>query len=61
MKGKSCLTSLMAFYNEMTGSVDEGRAVDVIYLDFSKAIDAVSHNIIIDKLTKYKFGKWSVR
>jgi len=29
-KGKSCLTNLMAFYNGMTGWVDEGRAVDVV-------------------------------
>ena len=29
-KGKSCLANLIAFYDEMTGWVDEGRAVDVI-------------------------------
>ena len=29
-KGKSYLTSLIAFYNGMTGWVDEGRAVDVV-------------------------------
>lgn len=32
-KGKSCLTNLIAFYNEMTGLVDERRAVDVVYLN----------------------------
>ena len=40
-KGKSCLTNLIAFYNGMTGWVGEGRAVDVVYLDFSKAFDSL--------------------
>lgn len=30
------------FCGEMTGLVDEGTAVDIVYLDFSKAFDTVS-------------------
>ena len=60
-KGKSFLTNLIAFYNGVIGWVDEWRAVDVVYLDFSKAFDTVSHNILIGKLRKCGLDEWSVR
>ncbi|GAB0209450.1 mitochondrial enolase superfamily member 1 [Grus japonensis] len=60
-KGKSCLTNPIAFYDGMTGWVDEGRAVDVVCLDFSKAFDTVSHNILIGKLRKCGLDEWTVR
>ena len=41
MKGKSCLTNLNSFYDQKTRLVDERKAVDVVYLDFSKAFDSL--------------------
>lgn len=54
MKTKSCLTNLIAFYDEMTSLVDKGRAVDSIYAGFSTGFDTVSPNNLTDKLMEYR-------
>lgn len=43
MKGK-CLTNFIDSYSDVPGLVDERRAADVVYLDFSNTFDTFSHN-----------------
>lgn len=42
----------------MPGSVEESRAVDVVYLNLNKVLDSVSQNILMDELMKYRLRKW---
>lgn len=44
MKMKSCLTNLMAFYDEITRLVDKQRAVDTVYVAFRAGFDTISPN-----------------
>ena len=60
-KRKSCLTNLVTFYNVMPGLVDKGRAVHIVYLDFSKAFDIASFKILIEKLVKYELDEQTVK
>ena len=53
MKNRSCLTNLLEFFENVLGNLDSGLPVDVIYFDFSKAFDKVSHTKLIGKLKNY--------
>ena len=54
------MTNLISFYNQMTGLVNEGKAVDVVYLDFSKAFDTVSHSILLGKLAARGLNRYTL-
>ena len=62
--GRSPQTNLIEFMNETTKWLDEGKAFDIIYLDFSKAFDKVCHRRLSEKLRRVGIGgkllKWMV-
>ena len=53
IRGKSCTTQLLNVLEDLTQALDNGKVVDVIYLDFCKAFDKVPHRRLLKKLWSY--------
>ena len=53
LPGRSTLQQLLLFINDLLDSKNNNRVVDVIYLDFRKAFDSVSHSKLLLKLQSY--------
>ena len=47
-RGKgSCTSQLFKVLEEVTAYIEEGHCVDIIYFDFSKAFDSISHERLL--------------
>ena len=50
---KACVTNLLETVDFLTDSMSRRQPADVIYLDFAKAFDKVSHELLLVKLLAY--------
>ena len=49
--GHSTVDQLLATYNDITGYIDQGKVIDLLFFDYSKAFDKVRHIILLQKLS----------
>nr|CAD2196960.1 unnamed protein product [Meloidogyne enterolobii] len=56
IKSKSIVSQLLEAHDDWTKALDENLCVDIIYFDFIKAFDKVSHTILLKKLTNIGIG-----
>jgi hypothetical protein len=49
MPGRSCATNLVEFMDFVMKAVDNGKSVDIFYLDFAKAFDKVPRKHLVKK------------
>ncbi len=61
-KFTSCDSTYSSFIHDVTRNLDDGKQTDVLIMDFSKAFNKVSHNLLIHKLKHYgirgKVNNW---
>ena len=50
--GRDCITQLLLCMEDWTSMIEKGESFDVIYTDFSKAFNSVTHEILLQKLVK---------
>ena len=48
--GRSCSTNLLAVLEAWTETIEEGKSINTMYLDFAKAFDTVPNECLLGKL-----------
>ena len=57
-KGKSCLSQMIKFYDDITEHLENGLNIDTIYLDMEKAFDRVDLGLLAHRIKEnHIFGK----
>ena len=50
---RSCVTQLLNVFHDLGRALDSGNEIDLLYLDFAKAFDPVSHSKLLFKLKSF--------
>ena len=50
---KSCTTQMVPFIDDLTSALNSKVRSDIVYFDFAKAFDSVSHDLILHKLKNF--------
>ena len=56
IRGKSCTSNLLEVLDHVGSLLDDGKQVDMIYIDMSKAFDMVNHGCLLQKFHEFGFG-----
>ena len=56
MKTHSCCTALLKITEDWRNSIDNSEAVAAVAVDLSKALDAINHRLLLQKLKAYGFS-----
>ena len=56
LPGRSCELQLIEFLDRISVILDQGDAVDIVYLDFKKAFDTVPHKRLLKKIESHGIG-----
>ena len=56
LKGLSCATNLVEFFDKVSASLDAGDPMDIVFLDFAKAFDMVPKKRLLEKLRAHRIA-----
>ena len=57
----STSTAIFDLVKKLFSSYDEGKCTSCIFVDYKKAFETLDHNILLQKLSQYKFSSRSIK
>ena len=60
VRGRSVLSNLLEYSDQLSSELENGGQVDAIYMDFAKAFDRVNHECLLIKLKQWKLPERTI-